>query len=67
MVIRSSVYHRYIDFDSIGYPIANINFMRGGRLTFTFTDITGASIASGAMNGNWGIVLIIYRVPSVAA
>ena len=67
MVIRSSVYQRYIDFDSIGFPIANINFMRGGRLTFTFTDISGASIASGAMDGNWGIVLVIYRVPSVAA
>ena len=25
------LYQRYINFNSIGYPIANINFMRGGR------------------------------------
>ena len=60
MIIRSSVYQRYIDFNSIGYPIANINFMRGGRLSITMTDIT-----YGQMNGNWGIILVIYRVPSV--
>ena len=65
MIIRSSVYQRYIDFNSIGYPIANINFMRGGRLSITMTDITGAPITYGQMNGNWGIILVIYRVPWV--
>ena len=53
VAIRGTTYQRYIDFDSIGFPIANINFMRGGRLTITFTDIIGNSITSGQMNGNW--------------
>ena len=63
MALRSTTYQRFIDFDSIGYPIANINFMRGGRLNITFTDVTGASTTSSAMNGNWGLILVIFRVP----
>ena len=61
--IRGTTYQRFVDFNSIGFPIANINFMRGGRLAITMTDITGASITSGQMNGNWGLILVIYRVP----
>ena len=63
MALRSTTYQTFIDFDSIGYPIANINFMRGGRLNITFTDVTGASTALAAMNGNWGLILVIFRVP----
>ena len=63
MAIRGTSYNRFHYFYSIGFPIANINFMRGGRLTITFTDITWASTTLAAMNGNWGLILVIYRVP----
>ena len=63
MAIRGSTSQRFIDFDSIGYPIANINFMRGGRLTITMTDVLGASVTSASLNGNWRLILVIYRVP----
>ena len=61
MAIRGTTYQRNIDFNSIGYPVANINFMRGGRLTVTFTDVTGAMTS--VMNGQWGMILVIWKVP----
>jgi len=35
--------------------------MRGGRLTITFTDVTGAENVY--MNGQWGMILVIWKVP----
>ena len=61
MALRATTYQRFIDFNSIGFPVANINFMRGGRLTITFTDVTGAENVY--MNGQLGMILVIWKVP----
>ena len=61
MIMRGVSYNRYVNFDSMGIPIGNTDWLRSGIVQIKITDLSNVVLTPDVQ---WSAMICIWRIPA---